>query len=206
MAGDESEKNGSGEVGEEEDKVLGVEGDQDAAGKDDLPAGKKDTIELAPVRLSLPSKVMGVSWFVLFYLFLESDRASACVIGTIIVAWAIWEVHWRRLWARQRDEAAALFEKLRQAQLEGGGGDQVEVVRQMQQVAFQVATSTTQTPLRCFVESLVVLAGAPPPPCPPFHGQLQQRHWELCGPSCRGDPTGGRGCGCCLAGVATSLI
>ena len=171
MAGDESEKNGSVEVGEEEDNVLGVEGDQDSVGKDNIPAGKKDAIEMAPVRLSLPSKVMGVSWFVLFYMFLESDRASACAIGTIIVGWAIWELHWRRLWARQRDEAAALFEKLRQAQLEGGGGEgapsQVEVVRQLQQVALQVATSTTQTPLRCFVESLLVLAGGAPPPCPP---------------------------------------
>lgn len=170
MASDSAEISAAGEVGDEEDKGLGVEGEPVAGGEEDPPAGKKDAIELAPVRLSLPSKVLGVSWLVIFYLFLEEGPLSYGAIGTIIVAWSIWELHWRRLWARQREEAAALFEKLRQAQ-EGGGGEgalsQLDVLRQLQQLAFQVAFSTTQTPLRCFVESLIVLAGAPPPILPP---------------------------------------
>jgi len=129
------------------------------------PMGKEE-IEMAPVRLSLPSKVMGACWFVLFYLFLADGPMSYSVIGMTVVAWGGWEFHWRRIWARQHDEATVLFDKLREVQANrgAGAGAQLEAVRSLQQLAWQVASSTTQTPVRCFVESLIVLAG----PAAPF--------------------------------------
>lgn len=138
-------------------------------GNDPAPDGGKGSekgdaaadagIVLAPLRLSVPSKAIGVCWFLLAYLFLSQGMLANCLLVSCVGTWCGWEVYWRRIWRKQEEEATKLVEQLAatcQADQEGQTVDQ-EALRRLHLLSWEICKSTTQTPMRCVVESLVVM-------------------------------------------------
>ena len=120
------------------------------------PAPAPDELVVAHVGLSLPTRVLGLCWYVLAWLLLPPGLVANTVLALCCGLWVGSEIcRFRRFYAQEHicrhimgslSVSAFYVSRARSDNL-----------RQLQQLAKDVVACTTQTPARCVLESLVVM-------------------------------------------------
>ena len=117
---------------------------------------KPPEVLLSSVKINATSRILGLFWFILTYLFLpDTPQLLIPVLLTIgVFTWITWEVYWARKWHEQDRLALAMVKGLEDCLASQGVVKPamlpraLEIMKQIQNLAGEVANTTMHTPLR----------------------------------------------------------
>ena len=121
------------------------------------PAASDHELLLAPVRLSLPTKVLGLCWYCLAWMVLPPGPIANAVLALCCGLWVGSELCRLRRFAAQEWICRDLVSRLSTSAL-FVSRVRIDNLVQLQKITKDVVASTTQTPSRCVLESAVVMA------------------------------------------------
>ena len=115
-----------------------------------------DELVIAPVRLSLPTRVLGLCWYILAWLLLPPGLVANSILALCCGCWVGSELCRLRRFAAQEWICRHIMSSLSVSAFFASNA-RSDHLRQLQQLAKDVVVCTTQTPARCVLESLVVM-------------------------------------------------